>query len=720
MEYIAHSAKDGRPAQSYASHIHGVCSKACRDAREAEQYATLSSNPLSRNVYLSALWHDLGKLDKENQAVLRGQSPQLLHLPHNHVDAGSVALLEKGEVYGALAVYAHHRGLPDMAKEEIREDAFFRDEKPAERRRTDANLKEMMERHRESVPDPVFPEQMPYDGDSSVFFRMLLSCLADGDHTDTAAFYGQTTAEEVAPPLRARERLDQLNRYVAALGNADERSQLRQKMYLACRDATPSGSFTVCDSPVGSGKTTAIMAHLLRQAQLRKARRVFVVLPYTSIIQQSVEVYRKALVLPGEDPESVVAELHCRAEFQSETTRYLTALWQAPIVVTTAVTFFETLASCRPSTLRRLHELPGSVIFLDESHNALPLKLLPLAWKWMNVLAQEWSCYWVLASGSLVRFWELDALHLFSPTQPQVGDLVAAPLKNQLMEYERNRVGFLWNPVPQSRSELVAWVESFPGPRLMIVNTVKTAAAIAAELFHRSGRECVEHLSTALTPEDREATIRRIRSRLKDEKDTNWTLVATSCVEAGVDFSFRTGFRELASLLSLLQAAGRVNRHGTYAEAQMWSFTLQDDARFENNPALENSRKVLEKYLRAGAGISPALSTQSLQDELICDDSSLPFIKRMMEEEACMQFKTVDEEFSVIDNNTVLAVVDQTLADTVKAGKGTWRQLQRKSVSIRRGQIHQWELKEIAPEVYQWTLPYDGFLGYMQGVLNKK
>ena len=93
---------------------------------------------------------------------------------------------------------------------------------------------------------------------------------------------------------------------------------------MACRNMEISESFSACDSPVGSGKTTAVMAHLLKQAIKRKSRHIFVVLPYTSIIQQSVDVYRKALLLPGERPDEVVAELHFRADFENDDTRYLT------------------------------------------------------------------------------------------------------------------------------------------------------------------------------------------------------------------------------------------------------------------------------------------------------------------------------------------------------------------------------------------------------------
>lgn len=267
-------------------------------------------------------------------------------------------------------------------------------------------------------------------------------------------------------------------------------------MYAACRDAKITDGFAACDSPVGSGKTTAVMAHLLRQAVRRKSRRIFVILPYTSIIQQSVDVYRKALVLPGEGPAKVVAELHCRADFEDMDTRYLTALWRAPIVVTTAVAFFETMASNRPSALRRLHELPGSVVFVDEAHNALPIDLLPLAWGWMNALAEEWGCYWVLASGSLVRYWALPRLMALRIPQPNVCELVPEHLRAELMQYETGRIRFQWEPEPLSRQALCQRVQASPGPRLLILNTVQSAAVFASDLCDAYGREAVEHLST--------------------------------------------------------------------------------------------------------------------------------------------------------------------------------------------------------------------------------
>lgn len=716
---LAHSAKDGATAQTYEAHVRGVYARATRYAKEAEDYAASCSTALSSVVGESALLHDLGKLDEQNQEVLQGANGTYRHLPVNHVDAGSAALIAQNDLYSALMVYSHHRGLPDMEEELHREEAaIFRAEKQEARAHTNATLEELLREHHAIFPAQAGKAEQTYDGDQNVFFRMALSCLADADHTDTAAAYGQAPEREHLPQLRAKERLAALNQYVDHLGGDDERSSLRREMYAACRDAKIKGGFATCDSPVGSGKTTAVMAHLLQQAIERKARRVFVVLPYTSIIQQSVEVYRKALVLPGEDPEEVVAELHSRADFQDHETRYLTSLWRAPVVVTTAVAFFETLASNHPSTLRRLHELPGSMIFVDEAHNALPLKLLPLAWRWMNTLANEWSCYWVLASGSLVRYWELDRLAEIEMARPMVEELVDPLLRRKLMTYEHDRVAFSYRENPASRQELIDWVQKVPGPRLLILNTVQTAAVIASDLCSKLGRSHVEHLSTALTPEDRGKVIERIKQRLGDGSDTDWTLVATSCVEAGVDFSFRTGFREISSLLSLLQAAGRVNRHGNAANAEMWSFSLRDDSMLTRNKGMECSAAVLNSYFKKGIPMIPELSTRSMNDEIIRDDSCIATMQTLMQQEDVMQFQEVDKEFKLIDSDTVPAVVDGSLAEAIARGKGDWRELQKKSVSIHRNKIEEWRLQEIAAGVYQWTLGYDDFLGYMRGVLN--
>ena len=722
MEYLAHSTNGDGESQSYKDHILAVMHSADRYAADAGKYARALAPDLQRTVHNSALWHDLGKLDKGNQKVLRSSQAGKGHLPVNHVDAGCSYLLKVGSPIAALSVYSHHLGLPDMPEECARKKNFLRDADRDARKHTDGELSELVSIQESLISDSETDYSNLRKPDCmSMYCRIALSCLADADYSDTARFYGQGPSKETMPSLRADERLKALDQYVSGLGSDDERSRLRREMYRACRFADSEGDFVSCDSPVGSGKTTAVMAYLLQQCLKSGLRRIFVVLPFTSIIRQSVEVYRRALVLPGEDPNKVVAEVHSRVGFEDYDTRYLTSRWMAPIVVTTAVAFYETLASNKPSMLRRLHELPGSAIFIDEAHAALPIDLLPLAWKWMNCFSSEWSCKWVLASGSLVRFWKLPVFKQWGIEleQPEVAKLVPDTLRSELYKYENNRIDYRYQTKPVSLSEFAVLVRSKPGPRLVIVNTVNNAAVVADEFREEFGRQHVEHLSTALTPEDRANEIGRINNRLSNKDDSDWTLVATSCVEAGVDFSFSTGFREASSLLSLVQSAGRVNRNGKDNSAEMWTFSFQDDSKLNRNKRLNVSREVLLGYFDQGIDITADLSTKAMDEELRwgSDERVRSTIKKLHNDEQNCEFKEIASEFKVIDDDTVVAIIDPELAGRALQGFSSWEELQGGSVSIRKCYIGKWQLQKLSEDLYQWTLPYDDFLGYMRGVM---
>ncbi|MBL0038336.1 MAG: hypothetical protein IPP36_06695 [Nitrosomonadales bacterium] len=150
-----------------------------------------------------------------------------------------------------------------------------------------------------------------------LFLRMALSCMVDADHGDTARHYGEAAQYEPYL-LRPLERSRALDRYVSSLGSdTDDRAKARQAVYETCRGADTQPALYACDSPVGTGKTTAVMAHLLKAAHDKGLRRVFIVLPYTNIISQSVDVYRKALALDREKTDEVVVAHHHRAEFSA-------------------------------------------------------------------------------------------------------------------------------------------------------------------------------------------------------------------------------------------------------------------------------------------------------------------------------------------------------------------------------------------------------------------
>jgi CRISPR-associated endonuclease/helicase Cas3 len=716
MTLLAHSAKlkQGIEPQCYACHVSGVCSRAMAAAYAAAHFSCVDADSLIHVVRSACEFHDLGKLDPDNQDVLAGKKKAKC-LPIQHTDAGTAYLISENKAPAAALVHSHHIGLPDFIEEENKGETFFRDGKISAY--VDQSLASLLDKHRSNnlVLPPIKVSDTSLCGDPSTFFRVALSCLADGDHTDTAIHYGEYPTDEKQIDLRAADRLASLDQYVSGLVNEkDSRSHLRTKLYYACRNAKIETGIASCDSPVGTGKTTAVMAHLLSQADARGLRRIIVVLPFTNIITQSVEVYRKALVLPGENANEVVAELHHRADFQDMNSRKLTALWKAPIIVTTAVSFFETLSSNKPSTLRRLHNLPGSAVFIDESHAALPAKLLPLAWHWINGFAKEWGCYWVLASGSLNRFWQIAE---FDNQTPKIPEVVGDDLRRDLSCYEVKRVNYKYREEVLDEESLAEFVHDLPGPRIIICNTVQSAAAAAKSYSQEYGRPSVEHLSTALAPNDRKKALDNVKSRLADLGDTDWALFATSCVEAGVDLSFRTGVRELGSLVSLLQTAGRVNRQGIFANAEVWTIRLAEKGLFKIHPGLKDAAKVLKEYCDVQSPIGPDLCTEALKREVRLSGNITTLLK---ENEQKMRFPIVDKQFRVISSDTRLAVVENSLIQKIERHeKIDWMVLQHGSVQIWGYKLEALRIPEFDefPGVYKWNLDYDDFLGYMAGLL---
>lgn len=712
---LAHSADidSGIPAQGYAAHISGVTQLANDFAVGAEKFALCDGEILKNIVRLAAEFHDLGKLDEANQEVLSGKR-HARSLPVQHTDAGTAYLLNRLEnAIAAALVRSHHIGLPDFIVEQNRGEKALRDDNVSGK--VDQTIEQLMYLHGGVRPLEDSINSGNIKGSPQLFFRIALSCLADADHTDTAIHYGDQSYGQQKYSLRPTDRLVALDKYVESIKKDDERSRLRSDVYDVCRNADIESNIVSCSSPVGTGKTTAVMANLLARAEKHELRRIIVVLPFTNIITQSVEVYRKALVLPNEDPLQVVAELHHRADFQDKHSRQFTALWNSPIIVTTAVNFFETLASNTPSTLRRLHNLPGSAVFIDESHSALPAKLWPLAWQWLKDFANDWNCYWVLASGSLNRFWKIEE---FDMQKTDIPELLPIHLTDKLNNYESSRVVCQPKHEPISASELVHWANNFQGPRLLIVNTVQSAAVIAKEYEKQFGRSRVEHISTALTSVDRETTLNKVINRLRSKCDHDWTLVATSCVEAGVDLSFKIGFREVSSLTSLLQTAGRVNRHGNDTEATVWSITLKEEGLFKKNPSLSDSTSVLLELFSSGKEIAPALCTDALQREIRLGGF---FNQSLLDAENKMRFPQVEKDFRVIASDTKVVVVDQQLIDKLENHQiVTWQDIQKYSVQIWGYRLSELKLVEISafyPGVYKWTYAYDNFIGYMAGVL---
>lgn len=733
---LAHSARDGRPAQTYRAHVAAVITSAQRFA----DAASISSAPELRDsfrrvVHTSATYQDLGKLDPLFQEDLtrNARSTRV-----NHCDAGTAFLLNQRAGDAALTAYSHHIGLPNFAAEKAKGVDFLRDTGPVDcsppvvtARRSDLLLAAILAEHYRTLPESAGAPAATKSALSPLARRLALSCLVDADHSDTAQNYGNESSP--APlSLRAVKRLTALDGYVADLGKSNrnltqrqiERRELRRNIYAACRKETlpAAGSIACCDSPVGTGKTTAVMAHLLRVAEERGLQRVFVVLPFTNIIDQSVAVYRRALTLPGESPEAAVAAHHHKANYSDMSLRSLASRWDAPIVVTTAVQFFESLSGHHPGALRKLHSLARSAIFIDEAHGAVPVEQWPQIWRWLRELTEQWDCHFVLGSGSLIRFWELPH---FVPQEIRgsVADIVPNALRQTAYDYERDRILIRSAAKAFSLREMSAEITAAPGPRLVILNTVQSAAVVADYLRRNFAPDLnVFHLSTALTPTDRAHTLAAVTHALKQQTE-NWVLVATSCVEAGVDFSFRSGFRESAGLVNLLQAAGRVNREYENEHAIILDFAHDASGGLTPHPAFKLTRRVLAEQFTASA-VNPLACTAAFRRTLDLDAGALENRAReICRAEKDWAHRDVTKLMKVIAADTRTVVVDRDLISRLENPDPkvhpSWSEMMQGSVQLWGTKLDTFAVRPIrgSDELYAWTLGYDAFLGIMAGVL---
>jgi CRISPR-associated endonuclease/helicase Cas3 len=743
LEPLAHSARDGAPEQTYREHTGNVVRDAMLFASAAAALSPKWRVSFVAAVERAAAYHDLGKLDELFQEVLRHNRKNKHGF--NHVEAGTAYLLRLKQFEAAFTAYAHHIGLPSFPKEKAKlangQNFVFRDISELEGleqaawQRTDAHLESYLRQHHYLfVPVPIVDNQL-FTG---LVRRLALSCLVDADHSDTARHY-RNEREVPSTELRATGRLARLDEYVAGLAAKNQpmnererlRLNLRQDVYRACRErkVKPDERILACDSPVGTGKTTAVMAHLLGVAAEQKLRRIFIVLPFTNIIDQSVDVYRRALRLADESEtamESVVAAHHHRVDFSSYEARCLAARWDSPIVVTTAVQFFETLAACDTASLRKFHQVAGSAIFVDEAHAAVPPALWPQMLRWLHELCGDWGCHLVLASGTLPRFWNRPGF-LQEGERWEIPDLIKPDIRAETMTFEEKRVFIRTEPQVMSVNHLAHFVHAKPGPRLVIFNTVQSAAVFAhylrVDLKHGQN---IEHISTALTPRDRSQTVARVKKRLA-AKHTDWTLVATSCVEAGVDFSFRTAFRESWGLVNLLQIAGRASRSGEYDNAEVWDIRHDAGNSLSLHPQAKLSRRILEQLFaecaRQNRQPGPDDCTDALQREVQQDHGEKALrMEDIFQAEKDADYPKVAKLCRVIDAATQTTVVEpgliQRLENPDRRQWPNWREMMLGSVQLWIGKERDFALPELRglPGVYRWNLEYDSFLGYMAGV----
>lgn len=675
--YIGHKSTDGR-IQLLKEHITGVSEKAKRfaDPFGGEEHAGRT-----------ALLHDAGKYSAAGQ---RRMSDPEHTAKVDHATAGAKIAWEKcRDAYGASAIIGHHGGMPDLgSKSSVDGDGTVMGRCKKEL----AGIYDPSDFWIENRIDEqnLFPLWLQKDRNpflDSFYTRMLFSCLVDADYLDTEAFMQQNHC--------IRGQYDTLNALLLKLDRhivpwlehpQNELNAKRSEILQTCIDAAKQepGLFTLT-VPTGGGKTISSLAFALTHAVQYKKERIIYVIPYTSIIEQNAEVFREILGDENiiEHHSGVETDETNDLEGNDSVRRKMLATenWDAPLIVTTAVQFFESLFSNKPSKCRKLHNIANSVIVFDEAQ-MLPLSYLK-------------PCVWAMAE--LVRHYRVTAV-LCTATQPSLNDMVSAYWPGiRIREIIRDvpdlqaffrRVHFC--DAGQLTLDQAADAIKEQSQVLCIVNTRKNVR----QLFKKLPPEGSYHLSTWMPPEHRSAVLKEIKERLRNGFPCR--VVSTSLLEAGVDVDFPQVWREKAGLDSILQAAGRCNREGkrTAEESKVVLFSLEGTVPKNIQPNRAAADTVMDEDLPLDE--SPVIQAYFNQLYRLRGEQALD-AKGILDMCAKFEFQSIAKAFHFIEDNTFTVYIPKyAKAEDIAAlqngeySRALMRRLGRSAVSV-----YQWDWNKL-------------------------
>jgi len=423
---------------------------------------------------------------------------------------------------------------------------------------------------------PAFERNLIEPAFSGAFLtRMLFSCLVDADFLETEAFYARSRGEE--PPPRggvlAPAHIERVRAFVAEHRRDDTPvNRLRSEIldHANAKAALPPGLFTLT-VPTGGGKTLTSLSFAMRHAAEHGLRRIVYVIPFTSIIEQVAGIFREQVGLGDavlEHHASFDWDRHQPASDNDEEGEGAAGLaklrrdaenWDAPVIVTTAVQFFESLFAARTGKARKLHNLAKSIIILDEAQS-IPVPLLRPCMAAIDELARNYGASVVLCTATQ------PALRVQDEALPKEGksaiEGLEIPDTRELAPdpkglYEKlKRVNVAWRREPVGDTEIAARFAEQP-QMLCIVNSRAHARALFEAIREQAG---AIHLTTLMCARHRRVVLAKAREALAAGDPVR--LVATSLIEAGVDISFPEVWRAATGLSGIAQAAGRVNRSG--------------------------------------------------------------------------------------------------------------------------------------------------------------
>lgn len=554
MKFYAHTAEspDGTRLpessgkwQPLADHLRNVAELAAKFAKDfgAEEEARFAG-----------LLHDLGKYRVEFQEYLRGQRESSPETQHAIFGAAWAADETHQILCTALAIAGHHAGLHNQC--DIESMCSKRSLRIPE---TVPALIVLLESELGPLPPLPAPPLWIRDEYSAEFYaRLIFSCIVDADRLDTAHW-------PASPPDDASLNADDLLAAVHAertrksAANPDSPlSALRNRIFdTAIERAALSPGFFSLTVPTGGGKTLASMASALAHARAHGLRRIIVVIPYLSIIEQNAAEYRRIFgdgvvlenhsgVAPADDANE---EEKSRLELVSEN-------WDAPVIVTTSVQFLESLFAASPTRCRKLHRIPRSVVIFDEVQT-LPAHLLAPTFSVLRELAANYGTSFVFSSATQPAFRRCASIpDGFRPEELREIAPVPEDLFQKLrrVTYRLPTAGETYN-WPTLAARLAA------SPQVLcVVNLTRHARELWEELTRLCPDESTIHLSSAMCAQHRLFLIEAIRLRLRFGRPCR--VISTQLIEAGVDVDFPEVWRALGPLDSLVQVAGRCNREG--------------------------------------------------------------------------------------------------------------------------------------------------------------
>lgn len=703
---------------------------------------------------LAGLLHDMGKYAANFQKRLEGKMRGV-----NHWSQGAYWAGKHESWLAAFAIYGHHVGIPSAETIQKLGQAVQDERATWNITETPPDLKSAFERDGLTIPKVqknakvLLKEKHRF----AMAVRMLFSALCDADFIDTEAHFNRYISEfsrPIPPLLEPQKALDVLLNHIQAKPKPDDTKgklvyETRQRVLRDCLNSAqePERLFTLT-APTGSGKTLASLAFALKHAAIHNLRRVIIVIPYLSIIEQTAGEFKK-IFEPVFGPQYLL-EHHSMAdrtktraaeddeekdaEWENERRRrLLSENWDAPLVVTTSVQFFESLFANRPTTCRKLHNIAKSVVYFDEAQT-LPSGLAVSTLGALNALMKDYDVTVVFGTATQPAFKSLSN-HIPNGWQPREIIQNTEGIFNRL-----KRVAPVW---PSSRTERMEWIEvaeelAGHDQALCVVNLKKHAAELTRAMLESLPKEfhnSLFHLSTALCPAHRQAVLKKVRTLLAEGQKVY--LIATQCIEAGVDVDFPVVWRAMAPLESLAQAFGRCNREGRLrmeeCEARIF-MPMDDDIPM---PGYQQAASVAASHFWKADLHSPEVFdsyfSKLYSDQDIGGEGSR-LQRELRDSIDQLKFPDIAERYRLISSDTVSVIVPytehgikacnalQSKVLNIKALRALMFQAQPYIVNVYRNQL--FRDKDISSRVipvsgdrkggwYVWTGKYDDRLGLL-------